>query len=234
MNKTMQLPPSVIDAALGPIPDDLCHALMAAGPRAAVAGGFLRTVGSQIFHSHRGCPEEAPKDIDVFVGSPGWIGAFSEPLLKGTDWVRYDRSCTIRREIPIKVIGEWTFEHPAELIDKFDFSVIQAAMWWNGSAWDGIATSSWHHDISCREACYFKGAPNPAGTLTRIARFAELGYTIPDWSIASIAVRATEQAQEHAAGFDMQPADALEQLLSSRVSPEVLDCSGMYAGYDVC
>jgi hypothetical protein len=237
MNDTMHLPRAVIDAALGLIPDDLRAGLMAAGPRAAIAGGFLRTVGTQIWFSRMGGPEAAPKDIDVFVDSDDGISVVSVPLRQECDWVRYDRSCTIRREgVPIQVIGEWEFGHPAELIDMFDFSVIRAAMWWDGSAWVGIATSTWRRDINCREANYNTTAPNPSGTLTRIARFAQLGYNIPDGSLASIAVRATEQAQQFAARRyphrKMEPAEALERLLEERISPAVFEYAGMYDGYD--
>lgn len=239
MNDTMPLPRSVIDAALGLVPDDLRVALMAAGPRAAIAGGFLRTVGSKVLYSRCGQPEEAPKDIDVFVCSDDAIDVISHPLFAGRDWVRHDRSCTIRREgeTPIQVIGEWEFEHPAELIDKFDFSVIRAAMWWNGSDWEGIATDSWRNDISYREACYNAAAPNPAGTLTRIARFVSLGYCIPDGSLACIAVRATEQAREYEAEHAPRWGErglvgSLQRLLENRISPEVVDFAGKYDHYE--
>lgn len=243
MNGTMPLPRTVIDAALELIPGDLRQGLMAAGPQATIAGGFLRTVGSRVIESrYRQAAEHSPKDIDVFVGSEAGIGTLSDPLLDGRDWVRHNDSCTIKTEgeTPIQVIGALEFAHPVELIDQFDFSVIQAAMWWNGSEWEGVATDSWVHNISTRVARYNAAAPNPAGTLARIARFVELGYSIPDASLARIAVRATEQAREYAAtrpphcgGEDLGA--SLQSLLEYRISPPVIDFAGKYdrpAWYD--
>lgn len=238
MTGTEPLPRSVLDAAIDLIPEDLRQGLMAAGPRAVIAGGFLRSVGSRVLWSRCKHAEERAKDIDVFVTSDERIDVVSRPLFNGRDWVRHDRSCTIRRagETPIQVIGEWEFEHPAELIALFDFTVIQAAMWWDGSDWQGIASESWRRDVSDREACYNATAPNPAGTLVRIARFVDLGYSIPDGSLACIAVRATEQARECAASRGRRAEDTdlavvLERLLGERISPPVFDFAGKYDEY---
>jgi len=211
MIRTAPLPAAVLDLALQTLPDDVKAGMRAVGPRAVLAGGYLRSLATQVYPGEfRSFVEKAPKDIDIFVPDADAMAQLASFVAPGRRCVGYQRYLggmpTWRKTVTFKeragetaevqVIAEWAFESAVEVIENFDFSVSAAALWWNGSDWEGVTEDWWEKEISQRLTSYRSTAPNPAGTLLRLPRYLSLGYHVPNESLTCIAARATEQAQD--------------------------------------
>ena len=210
--KTVPLPPAVLELAVRRLPDDVKAGLVAMGPRAVVAGGYLRSLGSQVIpgkHASGHFVEESPKDIDIFVPDVNGMSEMSHYLQsrRCVGHRRYRagmlawRGTLTFKQLPgetpeVQVVGEWSFEKPAEVIENFDFTVSAAALWWTGTEWAGAAWEFWAENMEARLTSYMDDAPDPAGTLMRLQRYIRLGYHVPMPSLTAIAVRAYEQFHE--------------------------------------
>lgn len=229
--ETTPLPDTVVEKALAAIPQDVLSMLQELGPRAVVGGGFLRTMGSQVIH-WEGRAEKAPKDLDIFTSgadlrlfirdlhSRRYAGARYYGLDMHGESVSFDARSP--GEVPVQIIGMFSFCDPLELMGKFDFSVARAVLWWDGAAWASAAHQCWETDIRMRRAWYCK-APNPIGTLLRIERYVALGYRVAPECVAGIAGQAARQAEEWIAadpshaGYTI--AEAIQALSEEVISP---------------
>lgn len=211
--ETVPLPQRVLDLAVSRLPADVQAGLRRMGPRAVLAGGYLRSLATQEYPvgRTRGLLDPGPKDIDIFVPDLPAASELSTLLLDaGRRCVGYQkysggmpawRGAVTFKELPgesaeVQVIGEWKFDSPATVIEQFDFRVSAAAMWWNGHDWEGITHDAWVRDIMYGHAHYNASAPNPAGTLLRLNRYLGLGYSLCPEELAWIAVRAVAQTEE--------------------------------------
>jgi hypothetical protein len=199
--RIVPLAQKVIDLAVSELPEDLHALLVDYGPNAVVGGGYLRSIGSRLFADR---PEAPPLDIDVFVPFCCDRDVLDD-LLRPRPGRQVDGSHTpaadARHEPPVQIIHGLCFWHPMDLIRCFDFTVVQAVLWWEGDRWHGYAAETWEDDLTHRVARYAPKAPNPAGTLLRLERFIQLGFHVPPESLALIAARATEQ--QRAGHFDL-------------------------------
>lgn len=231
--ETTRLPHAVVEKAVAGIPRDVLSILQDFGPRAVVGGGFLRTMGSQVIHGE-GRAEKNPKDLDIFTSSAD-LRQFIRDLhgrryagarYYGLDMHGESVSFNARTpgEVPVQIIGMFSFTDPLEVMGKFDFSVARAVLWWDGAAWVSAAHPCWESDIRRRRAWYSE-APNPVGTLLRIERYASLGYHLDRKCVARIAALAARQAEQWIAADPSHAAytisEAIEALSEEVISPPV-------------
>lgn len=198
------LPSTVVQHALQQMPDDVRRVLLHHGPRAIIAGGFLRSIGSQVIES-RHPAEPAPKDLDLFL--PEDDNALGTPRglrpLEGRKATCTSHALTYARrepsDLPVQVIRRFPFSTAEDLLRQFDFTVAQAAFWWTGTEWTGICHAEWASDLAHRSLDIQSEAPNPLGTLLRLQRYHHLGYTSHPTSVVFLALRVAEQVnQAHA------------------------------------
>lgn len=206
----VSLPTEVLNLAIRSIPDDVQAGMRQMGGRAVLAGGFIRSLATQLYlpPAYRRFIESGPKDLDIFVPNMEGMSEMASYLAQ-RECVGHHRyfhgmpawrgTLTFRPrdgESPeVQVIGEWAFTRPTQVIAKFDFSVSSAAIWWTGSEWEGTALWCWLEDVKMRIAHYRSRAPNPAGTLLRLPRYLGLGYHVRPESLTVIAARAAKQAR---------------------------------------
>lgn len=231
--ETTPLPDAVVERAVAAIPQDVLSMLQDFGPRAVIGGGFIRTMGSQVIH-WEGRAEKAPKDLDIFMLSADLHRfvhdlhgrRYSDAPYYGLDMRGESVSFHARTagEVPVQIIGMFSFNDPLEVMGKFDFSVARAVLWWDGSAWASAADPRWEGDIR-RRCAWYRHAPNPVGTLHRIPRYASLGYHLNPRCIARIAALAATQAEQWIAAepfrADYSIAAAIEALSEDVISPPV-------------
>lgn len=201
----------VLDLAVTHLPDDVRQAMQTMGCRAVLAGGYIRSLGTQAFPNHpiRGFVESQPKDIDIFVPDHEAMSDLVTLLAQTRECEGYSPYLGFRAlagavtfdALPgevaaVQVIGEWAFETPDQVIENFDFLVSAAAVWWDGSGWVGVAQDHWFFDLRRGRAHYNPLAPNPAGTLLRLPRYLGLGYKLEPEELTLIAGRAAEEARE--------------------------------------
>ena len=148
-----------------------------------LAGGFIRAVVAK----------EPPRDIDIFVMEP-------------TEQERKQVAKQVIREVwdqpvhaslyaftaepsgmpPVQLVHYWPVDTPEDLLDRFDFTICEAAMWFDGSfpMPVGICSSMFMDDSYSKTIRYADpirepGELNVADSIKRAFRFRDRGYTLP-------------------------------------------------------
>jgi len=149
-----------------------------------MAGGFLRAC---IAH-------EEVNDIDMFVESKDYGKAVAESLAKAyaKPLIETDNAWTIRcRPAAVQVIHRWTFKEPYDALASFDFSVAQAAIWWDGSKWMSACSDRFYPDLAAKRLVYLSPKRNEdaGGSMIRVLKFYQRGYRIPLDSLGAVMSR---------------------------------------------
>lgn len=152
-----------------------------------VAGGFIRAIVAG----------EKPSDIDVWTDSKdtSFNGAVTLSAAFGTLPHDSSRAYTVRQTagIPVQFIYQWTFASVSALIASFDFTIAQAAVWWDGEKWTSGCSSLFYADVEAKRLTYLAPIRNEAiaGSLFRVFKFYKRGYSISLPDLAAVMARAT-------------------------------------------
>lgn len=155
---------------------------------AFVAGGYIRSTIAR----------EPVADVDVFISSAVKLEDHLRSLL-GTPEIderkvhRTANAVTIRWTPRVQIIHRWTFRDAADAIERFDFTIARAAIWFDGSAWRSVCDDAYYADLAARRVVYCspQREEEPGGSLLRLLKFVRRGYTAPVESVAAILARVT-------------------------------------------
>jgi len=146
-----------------------------------LAGGFLRA----------SVTGENAADIDLFSPTPAkadeWATALGERTGKGTH--RSMNAITVKmKPLVTQFIHRWTFSHPLECLPSFDFTIAQAALWWDGTKWQSACSERFYVDAAAKRLVYTRPTREeaPGGSLLRVLKFYQRGYRIPLDSFAAV------------------------------------------------
>jgi hypothetical protein len=174
-----------LDRCVAAIPPELQELLKKHGSSLVVAGGFIRAIVAG----------EKPADIDVWTDSKQRSQDASEQLAGNVLVHTSPRAYTVRREtaIPVQFIHQWTFANPESLLSSFDFTIAQAALWWDGEKWATLASTLFYADVEARRLTYLAPIRTEAvaGSLFRVFKFYKRGYSISLEDFAAVMARAT-------------------------------------------
>lgn len=153
-----------------------------------LAGGAIRAViaGEEI------------KDFDLFTASKDYACGFAEylsALCNNGDYLETENAFTVKdcmSLIPdIQFIHRWTFDNEWELINSFDYTIAQAAIWYEDGNWKSCAAHSFYDDLEAKRLTYT--APDreeePGGSLLRMRKFLRMGYDISSYDMAKVISR---------------------------------------------
>lgn len=149
-----------------------------------LAGGFIRSVLNN----------EEIQDIDLFTGDS--IKSSTLAVKLDADY-HYDVTSTGNAytvhhgDLPVQFIHRWTFDNPYALISSFDFTIAQAAIWFENGEWQSIACSSFYDDIQDKRLVYTfpYREEEPGGSLLRVRKFLKRGYDISPENLAKVIAR---------------------------------------------
>lgn len=149
-----------------------------------LAGGFIRAVLNN----------EEIQDIDLFNESAGVANELACQLSHslGSDDYETENAYTVHYgDLPIQFIHRWTFDNPYALISSFDFTIAQAAIWFENGEWQSIACSSFYDDIQDKRLVYTfpDREEEPGGSLLRVRKFLKRGYDISPENLAKVIAR---------------------------------------------
>lgn len=177
-----------------------------------IAGGFIRETiaGTE------------PKDIDLFGGSKDFLGAVAAILADKREVKCHttDNAITLLcpPRLPIQFITRWTFEQPEQLVESFDFTVCQAAIWWDRdlNQWASMASHGFYPDLAARRLVYTH--PNreeeAGGSMLRARKFLQRGYSIQADSLAGVIARVAMKVRwEQINGQELEAAKVISGLL---------------------
>lgn len=181
----MTLHPDFVSLAVNNLPDEIRGVLMKLGPGLCVAGGFVRDT----------LLGEEPKDIDLF-GTGVKVVADAITVLEKLGYKRVSDTRNavtfLSPEGPkVQVIRRVYYPTHEALVDSFDFSICQTAVWWAGDRFVGYCTEAFSEDIVNGKARYT--APerdeDPGASVLRMVRFAGRGFEVPQEDIENCLAR---------------------------------------------
>lgn len=170
-----------------------------------LGGGFIRETISQ----------QKPNDIDLFGDSTSLLSVAAQELYetRGGDRRMFttDNAITLigAPRMPVQFITRWLFTEPLSVLESFDFTVCQCAIWYADKQWHSAISESFYSDLAARRLVYT--SPNreeaAGGSMMRVRKFLARGYNIQAGSLAKVMarilvqVRASGLASEGEAGI---------------------------------
>lgn len=165
-----------------------------------LAGGFIRSIISG----------EQPSDIDLFGPSKEALDAISMKLALDRKGRRHvsENAITVLSppRFPVQFITKWTYVNPLDIVQSFDFTICQAAIWWaDGEVkkWQSMVSPDFYPDLAARRLVYAfpKRMEAAGGSMMRVRKFLTRGYNIQAPSLAGVMTRVFMSIRD-AAGMD--------------------------------
>lgn len=172
------------------LPRDI-RTLLSENPRKLyVGGGFIRaTIASEV-----------PSDIDIFGSDPVFLDAMAVTLhtrRPGSKLHRSKNAITLITpdRLMVQFITRWTFDTARALVDSFDFTVCQSALWRDGrqsnDAWASCVGENFYVDLAGRRLVYTSPVriEEAGGSLLRVIKYVKRGYSIQVDSLGRVVAR---------------------------------------------
>lgn len=141
-----------------------------------IAGGFIRS----FLNGETIC------DIDVFGCDLMYMGMAIEACRAETKAAMKKTRYTITMDgaiAPVQFITSAVYPNARHCIDLFDFTVCQAAIWYQGGRWHSACSEYFHQDLEKKRLRYTspnRVDENPIAWLYRVKRYVDKGYFLPD------------------------------------------------------
>ncbi len=146
-----------------------------------VGGGFIRNVvvGAR------------PSDLDIFGCKADVLKTAAKRLVK--EWsgrlVTTDNALTVLAQgrVPVQFITRWTFTGPSTMLEAFDFTTAQAAVFWR-NGWASLVGPLFYEDLAARRLTYTRPttAPELGASMLRVVKFLRRGWSIAPEELAAI------------------------------------------------
>jgi hypothetical protein len=146
------LQPEDMIRVVAALPSDLC-ARLESDPTIFLAGGCIRALvaGEQVSDFDVFGPDKTVLGKHASDLHFARIGQQARPTLINTP--NAITVLTIGR-IPVQFITRWVFINPVHGILSFDFTIAQAAVWYDGGAWRSCCTEAFYFDLAARRLTY--------------------------------------------------------------------------------
>lgn len=158
-----------------------------------LAGGFIReTVAGN-----------EPKDIDVFGSGAETIKLIAKDFANARQARAHLSGNAITvlcpPRMPVQFITRWTFSDAEPLVKSFDFTVCQAAIWFNKSTnqFASAIADDFYSDLAARRLVYTTPLRDEeaGGSMLRVLKFVKRGYSIQADSLGLVIARVAEKVK---------------------------------------
>lgn len=179
------LQPTDVHFLVSRLPKDVCALLKEHPGKLFVAGGFIRATIAR----------ERVNDIDLFGASADELKPIAMALALSRRGKLHEtkNAFTVLAppRHPVQFIQRWTFTNPTDLVASFDFTVAQAAIWFENDQWQSLAADGFYPDLAARRLVYCAPVRDEeaGGSFLRMRKFIAAGYTIQPWSMAQVTAR---------------------------------------------
>lgn len=211
--------------ALNTISEDLITIMKKCAGNVYLAGGFMRAI----------IEERQPKDIDWFVSSLAQAvitrNELSNYLI--SNMRKLDEECFACEisQSPVQIVWRYPFDNASELLDRFDFTVAKAAIWYSNekSQFVGICHNRYYRDIANKELVYERfGDVERILSIPRLMRYHEYGYSIGPESLAKVILH-TALSLDPSKGYEGMLKDLQEAYKPNSLNPDWLELNKQYA-----
>lgn len=86
----------------------------------------------------------------------------------------------------IQAIGNWYSPNPHSLLDKFDFTISQCALHFNGNSYELTLAASFYEDVATRELVYNPNDESRGSSIMRVVKYAGKGYKISTEELSKV------------------------------------------------
>lgn len=188
----MELQRSDLNHVVRRIPADIAALMRAHCGKLLIAGGFVRAV----------IAGEEVNDIDLWSSDGDWLEKLANVLLaqrlaagERSRLHKTDNALTLLTDgrATVQFITRWTFEGASQLVASFDFTIVQAAVWFSYDAqmFASEIGERFYIDLAARRLFYT--APirveEAGGSLLRVLKYVRKGYNIQIESLAAVVAR---------------------------------------------
>lgn len=152
-----------------------------------LAGGFIRAT----------IAGETPSDIDLL--GPDKVKLLEMGLAltieRSAKTHSTDNALTIISppRLPVQFITRWLVDSAEQLIAQFDFTVVQACIWFDkdSKTWQSVCNKDFYPDLAARRLVYTapKRHEDAGGSMLRVIKYLKRGYTIQATSLARVMAR---------------------------------------------
>lgn len=152
------------------------------GVKMILGGGFIRSM----------IAGEKAADLDFFSSSKDYGQALAKELAGDGKVYETDNAFTVcGRGLPVQFIHRWTYEHPADVVESFDFTIAQSVVWFDGKAWCSQCSDRFYRDLAAKRLVYTSPKRNEdaGGSMLRVLKFYQKGYRIPLDSLGAVVAR---------------------------------------------
>jgi hypothetical protein len=191
------------------IPRDVREMLMTAP--LFVAGGFIRETiaGGEV------------QDIDIFGPSVEQLRVAANAIADKREAKPHtsDNAITVLAppRLPLQFITRWVFSEAAPLVQSFDFTVCQAAIWFDKptARWYSAAADGFYPDLAARRLVYTAPERNEeaGGSMMRVRKFLMRGYNIQASSLGAVIARVMSKVERPESMGEKQRGDVIAGLL---------------------
>lgn len=180
-----------VAAVVNQMGGDVREALMDANGRLFLCGGFIRDV-------IRG--DKDPKDIDIFGNDADYIKNVGTRLGVERGEVRPTvYAVTIGKGHPngytVQFVYTWPVSNAWTAIQRMDFTMCQAAIWYSGGKWRSCCTKEFYPDALAKRLRYTH--PDREGTagrsLVRAMNFVARGWKFPGDELAALVAHTSHE-----------------------------------------
>ena len=182
----MKLKDKDIQKIVDQLPKGLIDLMVSEG--VFLAGGAIRAI----------IAGEEVKDFDLFTDSKEKARQYAEIIsekFNNGDYLETENAFTVKDDLDsipdIQFIHRWTFNNGWELISSFDYTISQAAIWFENGEWKSAVAPSFYDDLKAKQLTYT--APDreeePGGSLIRMRKFLRMGYDISSYDMAKVISR---------------------------------------------
>lgn len=222
-----QLVPIDVMRCVGRLADPVSDLLKNNPGSVFLAGGFVRSV----------IANEPIADVDLFISAAQDAekhlrSLFGRPQVP-TDLVSYTQNAaTVLWRPRVQIIHRWTFASAADGIERFDFTIARAAIWFDGHSWQSVCADSYYADLAAKRIVYCAPTRDeePGGSLLRLLKFYRRGYCAPLDTVGAILARIAKEIDVDdelaaAAEFtrrlrEVDPRDARAQAIPIAAAPD--------------
>lgn len=189
---TTTLTPKDLQFVVRRIPRDV-RDMLTAGPL-FLGGGFIRETiaGGEV------------KDIDIFGPSTDALQTAAHGLATVREVTPFvsDNAITLIAppRMPVQFITRWMFADAGSLVASFDFTVCQAAIWFDraAGAWQSQISAGFYPDLAARRLVYTapQREEEAGGSMMRVRKFLGRGYNIQADSLGGVIARVVAKVKD--------------------------------------
>ncbi|MFZ3047007.1 MAG: hypothetical protein WA151_13930 [Desulfatirhabdiaceae bacterium] len=151
-----------------------------------VAGGFIRSsIGNTDIN-----------DIDLFIPDRSYAKDLVLSLVDGKEkkLVTTLNAITIKGlKHTVRFITRWIYDSPIDVLSSFDFTICQAAFWWDHycQRWASACSDGFYQDLAAKRLIYTNPVreEEPGGSMLRVLKYYQKGFRITMTSFADIITR---------------------------------------------